>query len=284
MKIAMHDQNLLSRFRNQVEIFSQLTDDEILLILKTCSKKITLSEGEVVFREGAPAYKMFIILTGRVRIDCMHKEGVKESLAILEHGQSFGEMGLIDEAPRSGSATVASPECVLLILSKHDLTHLADNVSSKLYLNFAHALTRRLRAANHQTARLAASERVLSTQVKRLTNNDSQFRDRLRGANLRNADLTGADLRRADLRGSVLAGSKLRDINLRHSNFRGADLQQTSFVDVDFRGADFTGANLTGAVFRGTNLDESRFTAAQVEQMRIQAEIGEEVVRAAAEY
>ena len=101
MKIAMHDQNLLSRFRNQVEIFSQLTDDEILLILKTCSKKITLSEGEVVFREGAPAYKMFIILTGRVRIDCMHKEGVKKVASSAREASAATARG---QQPRSTPA------------------------------------------------------------------------------------------------------------------------------------------------------------------------------------
>jgi CRP-like cAMP-binding protein len=270
---------LLEKFRDQVELFSSFTNEEILTVLRIASDKLTLSNGEIIFREGSPGNKMYVILSGEVRITrSLGLEG-EEELAILEHGQIFGEMGLIDSAPRSARATSIGKQTILLVLNDNSMKELNGDLIYKFYRNFSSLLARRLRAANDQTTRLAASERILTTQVKRLTATDSSFRERLRGADLRDADLTQADLRRADLRGSILVESKLKEANMRECSFRGADLSQTHFIDSDLRGCDFTGADLRGAIFRGTNLMDSQFTAAQVQQMSISGEIGEEVVK-----
>jgi len=270
--------SLLEKFRDQVELFSSFSNEEILTVLKMSSDKLRLSLGDVVFREGTPANKMYVILSGSVRITrSLGLEG-EEELAILNHGQIFGEMGLIDAAPRSARATSAQDGTILLTLSENSLKELSSDLIYKFYKNFSSLLARRLRAANDQTTRLAASERLLTTQVRRLTASDSAFRERLRGADLRDADLTGADLRKTDFRGALLMGAKFRNANLRETSFRGADLDGVHFTDVDMRGSDFTGADLRGAIFRGTNLDETKFTAAQVESMKILGEIGEQVV------
>jgi uncharacterized protein YjbI with pentapeptide repeats len=272
--------HLLSKFRDQVELFGTFTNEEILTVLKISSDKLTLSEGEIIFREGSPGNKMYVILAGEVAISrSLGLEG-EEELARLSHGQIFGEMGLIDAAPRSARATVTDNNTILLVLSDSSLRSLEGELIYKFYRNFSSLLARRLRAANEQTTRLAGSERLLGLQVKRLTATDSSYRDRLRGADLKDADLTNADLKRSDLRGAVLLGVILRDTNLRECSFRGADLTEAQFTDSDLRGCDFTGADLRGAVFRGTNLDDTKFSAAQVNSMRIIGEIGSNVAGA----
>jgi CRP-like cAMP-binding protein len=272
-------ESLLNKFRDQIELFNSFSNEEILTILKMSSEKLTLNVGDVVFREGSPGNKMYVILSGQVRITrSLGLEG-EEELAVLDHGQIFGEMGLIDAAPRSARATAHAANTILLVITENSMKELNSELIYKFYRNFASLLARRLRAANDQTTRLAASERQLSTQIRRLTASDSAFRERLRGANLKDADLSSADLRRADLRGAIFMGARFKDTNFRECSFRGSDLAKVAFVDCDLKGADFTGADLRGAVFRGTNLDETRFTAAQVEAMKIQSEIGEEAVR-----
>ena len=269
--------HLLSKFRDQVELFSEFDNDEILTVLKISSDKLTLASGEIVFREGSPGNKMFVILAGEVSITrSLGLEG-EEELARLTHGQIFGEMGLIDAAPRSARATVAKDNTILLVISDSSLRSLEGDLVYKFYKNFSSLLARRLRAANEQTTRLAASERMLTVQMKRLTATDSHYKERLRGADLKGADLSQADLKRSDLRGAVLVGSTFRETIFKESSFRGADLQESSFTDADLRGCDFTGADLRGCVFRGTNLEETKFSAAQVEQMRIVAEIGADI-------
>jgi CRP/FNR family transcriptional regulator, cyclic AMP receptor protein len=272
--------HLLSKFRDQVELFSEFNNEEILTVLKISSDKLTLSEGEIIFREGSPGNKMFVILAGEVSITrSLGLEG-EEELARLGHGQIFGEMGLIDAAPRSARATVIVNNTILLVISDSSLRSLNGELIYKFYKNFSSLLARRLRAANEQTTRLAASERILTLQVKRITATDSHYNERLRGADLKGADLTQADLKRSDLRGSVFVGSTFKETNFRECSFRGADLQESQFTDTDLRNCDFTGADLRGSVFRGTNLDESKFSSAQVESMRIVAEIGSDVAEA----
>lgn len=268
---------LLEKFRDQVELFASFNNEEILTVLKVSTDKLSMNKGDVVFREGSPANKMYVILSGSVRITrSLGLEG-EEELAVLNHGQIFGEMGLIDAAPRSARATVWSDKSILLVLNEASIRSLDGELIYKFYRNFASLLARRLRSANDLTTRLAGSERQLTQQVRRLTATDSNFRERLRGVDLRDADLTNADLRKADLRGSILVGAKLRNANLRECSFRGADMGEVSFTDSDLRGCDFTGADLRGAIFRGTNLEESQFSAAQVNQMKMVSEIGESV-------
>jgi CRP-like cAMP-binding protein len=269
--------HLLSKFRDQVELFAEFENEDILTVLKISSDKLTLSKGEIIFREGSPGNKMYVILAGEVSITrSLGLEG-EEELARLGHGQIFGEMGLIDAAPRSARATVVANNTILLVISDSSLRSLSGDLIYKFYKNFSSLLARRLRAANEQTTRLAASERMLTLQVKRLTATDSHYKERLRGADLKGADLTSADLKRSDLRGAVLVGSTFKETNFRECSFRGADLKESQFTDTDLRNCDFTGADLRGAVFRGTNLDESKFSAAQVESMKIMAEIGSDV-------
>ena len=269
--------HLLSKFRDQVELFSEFENEDILTVLKISSDKLTLAKGEIIFREGSPGNKMYVILAGEVAITrSLGLEG-EEELARLGHGQIFGEMGLIDAAPRSARATVIANNTILLVISDASLRSLDGDLIYKFYKNFSSLLARRLRAANEQTTRLAASERMLTLQVKRLTATDSTYKERLRGADLKGADITQADLKRSDLRGAVLVDSNFKDTIFRESSFRGADLKNCQFTDADLRNCDFTGADLTGCVFRGTNLDESKFTAAQVESMKIVAEIGSDV-------
>lgn len=69
--------------------------------------------GAVIFREGDPAYEMFIIQKGEVVISrTVGRE--EQRLAILEKGDFFGEMALLEQYPaRSATATAVSDVEVL---------------------------------------------------------------------------------------------------------------------------------------------------------------------------
>ena len=64
----------------------------------------TYGKGEVIFEEGRPGQEMYVIATGAVKITTL-KKGRVTLLNRLEVGEFFGEMALVDGAPRSGTAT-----------------------------------------------------------------------------------------------------------------------------------------------------------------------------------
>ena len=64
----------------------------------------TYRKGEVVFEEGSPGQAMYVIASGAVRLTTV-KQGRETFLARMEKGEFFGEMALVDAAPRSGTVT-----------------------------------------------------------------------------------------------------------------------------------------------------------------------------------
>ena len=61
------------------------------------------SDGEMVFRQGTRGDCMYVIRYGKVRI-FRDQDGSETTLATLKPGDSFGEIALFDEKPRSASA------------------------------------------------------------------------------------------------------------------------------------------------------------------------------------
>lgn len=75
---------------------------------------ITYRKGDVIFREGDMGDNMYIIQSGAVEISQI-KDGHKHVLAILESGNFFGEMALIDSRPRSATAAAISRSRLLFL-------------------------------------------------------------------------------------------------------------------------------------------------------------------------
>lgn len=73
-------------------------------------------KGHVLFREGAEGDDMYIIQSGRVAIKKIVKEG-EATLAVLEKGDFFGEMSILERLPRSASAEVVEAGDLIVISS-----------------------------------------------------------------------------------------------------------------------------------------------------------------------
>lgn len=71
--------------------------------------------GEVIFHIGDPGDALFVIVSGDVKISLPSETGDEAILATLRPGDVFGELALLDGAPRSASATALGPtETVVL--------------------------------------------------------------------------------------------------------------------------------------------------------------------------
>jgi CRP-like cAMP-binding protein len=71
--------------------------------------------GEVIFHVGDPGDALFVIVSGEVKISLPSETGDEAILATLRPGDVFGELALLDGAPRSASASALTPtETVIL--------------------------------------------------------------------------------------------------------------------------------------------------------------------------
>ncbi|MBY0355363.1 MAG: cyclic nucleotide-binding domain-containing protein [Rickettsiales bacterium] len=71
--------------------------------------------GEIIFRQGYPGDNAYIIIRGQVEIIDEMGDGTEYRLALLEAGQMFGEMALLDDKPRSATARAAT-EVILQVM------------------------------------------------------------------------------------------------------------------------------------------------------------------------
>jgi CRP/FNR family cyclic AMP-dependent transcriptional regulator len=97
--------------------------------------------GEVIFKEGDEAHQLFVIKSGEVIIQSGNRK-----LAELSTSQIFGEMALIDDAPRSANA-VAKTDVELVAVSEKQFLFLVSQTPF-FALKVMRVLARRLRATN----------------------------------------------------------------------------------------------------------------------------------------
>ena len=71
--------------------------------------------GEVIFHAGDPGDALFIIVSGEVKIALPSDEGDEAILATLHEGDVFGELAVLDGAPRSATATALVPTETIIL-------------------------------------------------------------------------------------------------------------------------------------------------------------------------
>ena len=89
-----------------------------LMTLATFSREKRFGAGASLFQEGDEGWEMYIILEGRVMISKFIPGAGEEALAILERGDFFGEMSLIDGEPRSADARAHGGPLTVLALDQ----------------------------------------------------------------------------------------------------------------------------------------------------------------------
>lgn len=94
--------------------------------LSSLSKERKYLPLQVIFREGEMGNEMYVVLEGRVMISKFIPGAGEEALAFLERGGYFGEMALIDNAPRSADAKTHEGSAVVLVISREVLEGILD--------------------------------------------------------------------------------------------------------------------------------------------------------------
>ncbi|MBP6849304.1 MAG: cyclic nucleotide-binding domain-containing protein [Kofleriaceae bacterium] len=117
--------------------------------------------GATIFSEGDAGDKFYVVVEGAVRISRIVPGMGEEALAVVRAGHYFGEMSLIDDAPRSATA-VCHEKCRLFVVNRRDLEDLLfvdRDLAYELLWNWVRTLSRRLRATNDKMTFLATTSK-----------------------------------------------------------------------------------------------------------------------------
>jgi CRP-like cAMP-binding protein len=112
----------LAHMLGTTPLFSGL-DEGHLLRLATIGHEESHGKGAHVFREGDVGDKFYLVIEGAIRISRQVPGLGEEALTILRAGSAFGDMSLIDDAPRSADALVHE-SARLFVVRKEDLEDL----------------------------------------------------------------------------------------------------------------------------------------------------------------
>jgi CRP/FNR family cyclic AMP-dependent transcriptional regulator len=97
-----------------VDLFADLHPDE-LARLAEASRQEDLRRGDVLFREGDEADRLYVVVQGRIAISKRSVDGRESVVALMEPGDLFGEMGLFQPQGRSAEARALEPSAVLAV-------------------------------------------------------------------------------------------------------------------------------------------------------------------------
>jgi CRP-like cAMP-binding protein len=141
------DREILERLE-AIPVFENIPPRGLELIKSLCHIRI-YSEGEHIFRMGYPGVGMYIILEGSVEIYRQDRH-LRQRFAVLEQGDFFGELALLDDMPRSASA-LSLGNSRMLGFFRPDLLGLLDRnprIANQILLNMSRLIGRRLIATN----------------------------------------------------------------------------------------------------------------------------------------
>lgn len=132
-------------FLARVPIFASCTPAEIATIAGVAQEN-SFQAGQIIVTQGTPGQAFYLILSGRVEI---LRDGV--SLGAFGPGDFFGEMSLLDQAPRSATIRALEPTSCLM-LSSWDFRALLERHPS-IAIKLLEVLSRRLRVADERLGR-----------------------------------------------------------------------------------------------------------------------------------
>ena len=144
--------NVSTLLLRNVPLFSVLPENQLSLLTSVVSRR-SFARHKTIIAAGDATESLYVVISGRLKVMMSDDEGREVILAIVGPTEYFGEMGLLDDSPRS--ATVVTLEaCELLVLSKRDFNAcLQENF--EMATTVMRGLVKRLREADEKIGSLA---------------------------------------------------------------------------------------------------------------------------------
>lgn len=135
-----------------VPLFAVLDEAQVTSLAGVMVRR-SFPKNRTVMQAGDPTDSLYIIISGRIKVQMADDEGKEVILAALGPGEFFGEMGLIDDEPRAASV-VTTESCEFVVITKDDFNALLkDNFD--LAMVIMRGVVKRLREADRKIESLA---------------------------------------------------------------------------------------------------------------------------------
>ncbi len=141
-----YQEEFIAGLLKQLNLFSDL-EHQSLLKLSILFKEKIFKKGDTVFHEDSIGNSMMIITSGEVRVSQKADMTNEEALIILKKGDLFGEMGLLEDLPRSATV-IAHSNVIILEIEREDFMEfleLESKAGVKILLKLSKILSSRLR-------------------------------------------------------------------------------------------------------------------------------------------
>ena len=113
-------------------------------------------KSEVIFEEGSTGSEMYLIHSGKVQLSVGQGKIKPVPLAVLGPGDFFGEMALVDDSPRSATASAAVDNTELIVIDRTRFMFMVRQ-QPEFALSLMHTLCQRLRNMDKRLSPQGAS-------------------------------------------------------------------------------------------------------------------------------
>lgn len=116
----------MGSYLDKVELFAGLEAEQVAGLARSAHLR-TFPQGAIVVNEGDDGHSLFVVQSGSLKVYLMDEQGREMTLSLLGPGDYFGELALLDEAPRSASVMAVQRSELLQIARPAFLALLDDN-------------------------------------------------------------------------------------------------------------------------------------------------------------
>jgi len=147
---TLYDEEILEKlgFLKTIKLFEGIKKRQLIHVLESLQER-TYLKGETIFTQGDIGRALFIVFAGKIALSRLDAAGQKsEVIAEVHPGEFFGEMALLEEMPRTATATAMEDTKVFMLfkIKLDSLLFSRPGIGVTIAAQLAKILSARLRA------------------------------------------------------------------------------------------------------------------------------------------
>ena len=147
---TLYDEEILEKlsFLKTIKLFEGIKKRQLIHVLESLQER-TYLKGETIFTQGDIGRALFIVFAGKIALSRLDASGQKsEVIAEVHPGEFFGEMALLEEMPRTATATATEDTKVFMLfkIKLDSLLFSRPGIGVTIAAQLAKILSARLRA------------------------------------------------------------------------------------------------------------------------------------------